>query len=208
MLTCYQRASKIETTSPNADPESLRLKFVTLPWSPFIICFRRSFNLQQIAPTAVGLITKFFFSRLQQQSGLCCGECGLRQNGKMERMAFARWEKIWHIWLILYVHDIVKTWLIKASPRGWMPNTHFKQEENSCLTPQPFVRGRCGLVGASNSFGYQLWVRVTLWLKASWFGVVLILAFEAKDQSFLHSFLFSWSKGRRGIGKQKHNSTG
>ena len=53
------------------------------------------------------------------------------------------------------------------------------------------VRGRLGLVGASNFFGYQLWFWVTLWFKAFWFGVELIMVFEAEMIQFfrIHSSL-------------------
>ena len=174
--------------------------------APLLFVFDAVLICNRLRPLQSGLLLNSFFP-LAAAVGLCWwmwpatkwkdgtnGICKMGKNLTCMAISVCKWHR----------QDVT----IKASPRRWMPNTHFKQEENSCLTPQPFVRGRCGLVGASNSFGHQLWVRVTLWLKASWFGVVLILAFEAKDQSFLHSFLFSWSEGRRGIGKQKHNSTG
>ena len=85
--------------------------------------------------------------------------------------------------------SISTSWLLRARAGGGMPTANslranlrwswvkFPMFRCSETRRESYldVRGRLGLVGASNLFGYQLWFWVTLWLKAFWFGVKLIM---------------------------------
>ena len=74
---------------------------------------------------------------------------------------------------------------------SWVKFPMFRCSETRRRESYLDVRGRLGLVGASNFFGYQLWFWVTLRLKAFWFGVELIIVFEAEMIQFfrIHSSL-------------------